>query len=277
MEQLLRQPKDFILVHKQWATLIVGVLAASSYILHVAANQPVAGWMLYAIAVGLTGVMARQAEKYLVLVVMGVGIMSITPVSTQTTPTSMLLMGVGMMLAITLPYVVSHFVYKDKLIHFNLDFRRRWRPIEIGAVVFAILSTYIFMPIYFATTEGASHWQMNDSGQIAIVFFAIMIIGMWEEFFFVAINFSILQRYLPFFWANILQAAMFAAFLYQIGFRDWVAINTFLYALYQGYIFHKFRFLLCNVIIHALVDLIVFLALFNAVFPGSVPIFLPSL
>lgn len=274
MEKISSLQKSFVITHRQSATLAVGILVAATYVCHVALDQHLLGWILYAVAVGLTGIMARQAEKYLVLVVMGIGIMSITPVSTQTTPIGMVLMGGGMFLAIALPYLISHQVYKDALIHFSLDFKRKWRPVEIGAVAFATLCTYLAMPAYFATTSGVTHWQMGDQAQIAIVFLAIMVIGMWEELFFVATIFGILQRYLPFFWANTIQAVLFAAFLYQIGFRDWVVINTFIYAFYQGYIFYKFKFLLCNVVIHAIVDLIVFLALFNAVFPGSIPIFL---
>lgn len=275
MEGVLQLRKMVSLTGKQWATLAVGILCTITYVSHIVFQQPLIGWTAYAIAVGMTGLMARQAEKYLALVVMGVGIMSIAPVSTKTTPIDMALMGLGMALALGLPYFISHRVYRDSLIHFKLDFRRKWRPVEIGAVVFAVFCCYSVMPLYFATTNGISHWQMGNLTDIVIVFVAVMGIGMWEEFFFVATIFGIFQRYLPFFWANTLQATLFTAFLYQIGFREWIVPGIFLYAFTQGYVFYKYKFLLCNVIIHGLVDLVVFLILYNAVFPGSLPIFLP--
>lgn len=263
------------LIARYAAAVGIAVFTTVAYLCHAVFTQPLLGWIAFVLAVGCLGIAPRQVSRYLALMVLAVGCMLLTPVGTKTDALSMALMGGGMALAIAIPYVISHLVYKDALIHFKLDFRRKWRPIEVGAVVFSVLSAYIFMPLYFATTSGAGHWQMGDAMQISIVFLSIMLIGMWEEFFFVATNFSIMQRYMPFWTANIVQAAMFAGFLYQIGFQDWIAVNTFLYALYQGYVFHKFKFLLLNVTIHAIVDLIVFLALYNAIFPGSVPIFLP--
>jgi len=140
MEGILGLQKSFMLNGRQWATLAVGVLCAVTYVANVVFEQPLIGWTAYAIAVGMTGLMARQAEKYLALVVMGIGIMSIAPVSTKTTPIDMVLMGLGMALALGLPYFISHRVYRDSLIHFKLDFKRKWRRVEIGSVIFAVFT-----------------------------------------------------------------------------------------------------------------------------------------
>jgi len=105
---------------------------------------------------------------------------------------------------------------------------------------------------------------MATFGDVAIVFACIMVIGIWEEFFFIGMVYGILQQILPYAWAIGLQSIFFSAFLYQIGFHGWIVPLVFMYAMFQAYVFHKTKTLLITLVIHILVDLTVFINLFLA-------------
>lgn len=251
---------------KQYPFILFGllvVLAYASAVMYAAPVVSCAAWFVAAFVVW-RWVPASQ-RKYLMIMAAMIIVMSITPVQTATTGWLPVFMLLGMAVAVALPIIIGKYVFKTDIIHLHIDLQK-WRPIEFGYVIFASTIVPVTLFVYFFTTDAAHHWPISTAWDIALVFGAIMAIGMWEEFFFIAAIYGILRRYLHVGWANLLQALLFTTFLYQVGFQGWIIIPLLLYTLYQGYIYSKTNNLLINLVIHAIVDLFVFIALIAATF-----------
>lgn len=86
--------------------------------------------------------------------------------------------------------------------------------------------------------------------------------------------FALLRRHLPDAAANVLQAAVFVSFLWELGYRAWGPVLTIPFALLQGWIFVRTHSLAYVVTVHLLFDAVVFAVLVHAHNPGMLPIFL---
>lgn len=251
--------------------LVFGVLASLAYSSAVVLALPWISAMFWALTVlWVWRRVPRRTRRYLTMIVAMFVVMSMTPVSTSTEPLLMALMGLGMGITVVLPFLAQKYLFREDILHIRLNLRHRWNSREVGYVVFAALFVPFWLGLYFFTSDASSHWQMETPSDVVIVFISIMAIGVWEELVFIAALFGLLRRYLPYAWANLLQATFFTAFLYQIGFQGWIAINLFLYALYQGMVYYRTGNLMTTLIIHALVDLAVFATIFFAVYPPNI-------
>lgn len=209
----------------------------------------------------------KEQKAYGLLVWLAVVIMAIIPVATTINVSQFIFMGGGMIVAVATPYIIAHRRYKTSFLDTAWDLRKRWTRREVAYVLTAVMICGFWLFYYFLTTNANKGWSMESTNDILIVFAVIMIIGLWEELFFIAFIFTALNRYLPFLAANTLQAIMFTAFLYQIGFQGWIVPFVFSYTWYQGYVFYKTKNLLVTITIHVLVDLLVFVALLFSVRP----------
>lgn len=242
------------------------LLTAVAYVLHAVFSLTLFSWLVWAVAAAFIIWAKLHRTTHLGLIVVGIALLLATPISTHISWEHFFTMTGGMMLAVIVPYLISRRYFKDSLIHFNLDWRRKWSRLEIGYVVFAVIACALWLALYFATTDAHKNWPMATPGDITIVFVCIMVIGIWEEFFFIGTVYGVLQRLLPNVWAMVLQAVFFSAFLFQVGFKGWIVPFLFMYALFQSYVFYKTKTLLITLVIHVLVDLIVFISLYLAAY-----------
>lgn len=249
----------FRIAKSQFSMLAAITLLVVGYVQLTAFMQPI-GWLCLIIGAAITLTRNKSERRYYFLILVGAIIMVLTPINTATDLLHLIVMSSGMALALAIPYVISHRIFRDPLIKFGLSFRR-WTKLETTTVLFIISTTAICLYLYFMTSSAHESWPLETPNDIAIVFISIMLIGLWEEFFFIASVLAVFKRYLPFVWANLLQAAMFSSFLYQFGFRGWIVPFTFIYALYQGFVYQRFNNLTLNVVIHVVVDLLVFAVL----------------
>lgn len=247
------------------------MLASASYSAAVVLTLPWLSatlWLLTILWVWLR--VAPRTRRYLLMIIAMFVVMSVTPVGTKTDVTFIALMGVGMLATVLLPFIAEKYLFREDILHIRFNLHHHWKRREIGYVVFAALFVPFWLGLYFFTSDASAHWQLETPSDVIIVFVSIMAIGVWEELVFIATLFGLLRRYLPYAWANLVQATFFAAFLYQIGFQGWIVINLFLYALYQGMVYYRTGNLATTLIIHALVDLAVFATIFFSVYPPSV-------
>lgn len=244
--------------------LIPTLLIVIAYGLHTVFQQTTWAWLVWGLVLAALTYTKLLKTSHAGLIALGVAIMMMTPINTHISFEHFIFMTSGIFLSVFLPYVIAHHYFKHPLIHFNLDLRRKWSMTEIGYVVFAVIGCAISLYVYFTTTDAHLNWPLGSFSDIIIVFASIMIIGIWEEFFFIGTVYGILQRLLPYAWAIILQAIMFTGFLYQVGFRGWIVPLVFVYTIFQGYVFHKTKTLLITLVIHVLVDLGVFVNLLLA-------------
>ena len=264
MKEPLLQKESYILSRAQLPVLGIVLLIALTYVLHTMFSLTFLAWILWII----TGIIILYTKlhktSHVGLMAIGLALLLATPVGTSISWGRFFLMAGGMLMAVIVPFVISQYYFKHSLVHFNLNLRRKWSWLEIGYVVGAVISCMLFMFLYFSTTNAHENWPMATFSDTVIVFTCIMVIGIWEEFFFIGTIYGILQRILPYAWAIGLQAIFFSAFLFQMGFHGWIVPLVAIYAMFQAYVFHKTRTLLITLIIHILVDLTVFINLFLA-------------
>lgn len=216
----------------------------------------------------VTGLRGEAQRRHFALVATMLLVLGISPLGTSTDVNPGAIMTLGMLVAASLPFLVQKFSKADAdLLHLRFKWARPTR-IEWGYIAFAATLTSLVIASYFFTSGAGHSWHMETLGATLISFAAIMIIGAWEEVFFIAGIFGILRRYLPYRTANILQAIAFTTFLYAFGFHGWVLIFVLWYTYYQGFVYRKTGNLLITLIIHAIVDLIVFLAILFSIQPA---------
>lgn len=226
------------------------------------------GWTVITAMTWLCGLMLVAAHRgvsayYINVVAIMVFILAITPVQTGTELLPAVLMFTGMVGAVIAPFFIQRFICADlDLVRLKIPMRRLSRS-EWWYVVAGLAVVIPWLIIYFATSSVEQYWNIRTSVDAWITFGAIMVIGAWEEVFFIAAIMGILQRRMSFWWANAIQGVLFTAFLWQVGFREWGTIFLITYCLYQGYVYMKTKNLWVTLLIHAVVDLAVFVLLLN--------------
>jgi membrane protease YdiL (CAAX protease family) len=232
------------------------------------------GWMFYGI--GLISLLfgTKQFKKDLLLVYISLGILGFTPITTSIDFMHILQMGSLLSLAVAIPYLVSRFIYKDYLVRFKFHHGRSWYKAEIGYIIFTAIVAYLVLPFALSNTGSYHNWTVEPGViNLIVLFIGTQALGLWDELFFISTVFGILRRHFTFWAANLTQAVLFTSFLYELGFRGWMFIMIFLFALLQGYVFKKTESLFYVITIHLTLDLVLYLVLIHAHHPTWLPIF----
>jgi len=250
------------------------LLAVISVILVGLANKSL-GWPLYAASFLLHLFTTRGAfRRHISLLYISLGLLGLIPITTDITNENFIRMGLVLLAALGLPFIVSRWLYKDKAIVFRWLHGRRWLKNEISYVLGTAIGAYLFLPFYLTSAGAYLNWGVDNTAEsITRLFIGTNALGIWDELFFVSTVLGILRRYLPFWQANLLQAVLFTSFLFELGFTGWGPLVIYPFALSQGYIFRKTDSLLYVVTIHLTLDFFLFLALLNAHHPGLADIF----
>lgn len=250
------------------------LLLAASTIVLIGLQHPL-GWLLLLAGVALLYFTRRDFARHIALIYLSIAILGITPINTDTSPVHMLIMGALIGLAVALPYLISRFVYKTHVVRFRFIHGKHWlRPIFVYAGG-ATIAAYFLLPFYLTNTGAYLNWTVEPGlANITAFFIGTNALGIWDELFFINTAFAILRIYLPFWWANVLQAVLFTSFLYELGFIGWGVVMIFLFALAQGYIFKKTESLLVVIAIHLVFDLVLFLAIIEAHQPNWLNLFI---
>ena len=251
------------------------VAVSSSGIALFAFEQRLIGYGLIALGLMLSLLVSHRMFRDISLIAFALVMVNIVPINTDISYSHMSLMGLALSLAVGVPYLVSRFVYKDYSIKFPFHFREPWGRAKWFYISLVGIVGYFVLPIYMINTGVYLNWPaVDDTSSIVRLFIGTNALGIWDELFFICTVFVIFHRYVPFWVANILQAALFTSFLYELGFESYGPILIYVFALTQGYIFkitHSLFYLLC---IHLLFDFILFLVLVHAHNPTWIDIFI---
>lgn len=213
-------------------------------------------------------------KHYLPLLILAIGLVALTPINTNISYSHVLLMGFMISLAVAVPYYFSACVYHDGIISFPLRHGRRWYRTEILYILATALIAYFVLPFYLINTGSYHNWTVEPGlSNIIRLFIGTNALGIWDELFFVTTVLAILRQFLPFWYANLIQAVLWTTFLYTLGFRGWGPFILYFFCLSQGYIFRRTKSLLYILTIHLTLDFILFLTLLYTHNPGWVPIF----
>jgi len=217
----------------------------------------------------------RGVARDLACIAAGMAIVSSMSVEADISWGNFFLLGLVLALAIAVPYLLSRFVFRDRHIRFPWRGGWPWRGWQWAYLVVVLLIGWLVLPFYFITSGVYMNWPaVHEWHEIARLFVGVNVVGAWDELFFVCTVFALLLRHFPMWQANALQAIVFVAFLWELGYRSWGPVLTIPFALLQGWLFGRTRSLAYVLTVHLLFDLIVFLVIVHARNDGAIPIFL---
>lgn len=265
----------------QWQTLAkytaVTLISVSSIPLLAIPELKVWGWILLALAyLAIVPLIRTAAGRHIALLASMMALLGIVPINTDISYLHFLIMGSVLAATILVPWLVTHFGLRERVISFPL-LHGAWSKRQIGYIVFAGVASYLLLPYYLAQTGSYLNWEVVlEPSSIIRFFLGTNGLGIWDELFFVGICLALLRRHIPFVWANIAQAVLWTAFLYELGFRGWGPIPIFIFALTQGYVFLRSKSILYIVAIHLTIDFVLFLTLIHLHHPEYLRIFMTS-
>lgn len=146
---------------------------------------------------------------------------------------------------------------------------KMWLWLPLGFVL-----AYGFMWLYFHVLTPDLHhsWPLPLEGDrtdaMWRLFWGCNFIGIWDELAFVNFVFVLLHRHFRFGEANLAQAVFFTSFLHEMAFVGWGPVVIYLFALVQGLTYKKTGSLFYIVILHLMIDSILFYMIANRWYPG---------
>lgn len=236
------------------------------------------GWLLLGLAATLLSVHLRSRFSHHMLLLAGMlALLGLIPINTDISYAHMLTMGLVLVATVAIPYCVSRYSLKDRVITFPFRLGHRWRRREIAYVILAGIVSYLLLPFYLYHTGSYLNWSADlEPSKVIRLFLGTNALGIWDELFFVGVCLALLRQHIPFWAANLAQAFLWTTFLYELGFRGWGPPLIFLFALSQGYIFSRSKSLLYIITVHLTIDFMLFLTLIHLHNPDVLRIFLTS-
>lgn len=265
------------LVHRSTlgARVVPIVLVCAAAVLLFGFGADVPGYATLAGGVGLAFAVERSLGRDLLLVAGGLTVISLVPLDADLSTQHMALMGGALAVAAVGPWAVSRFVYREHVVRFPVRTGTPWSTPARLYLVGVVVLGYLVLPGYLIRTGVYTNWPEPSDANVAVrLFLGINTVGIWDELFFVCTVFALLRRHVPLALANVLQAVIFASFLWEIGYRSWGPLLTFPFAMLQGYTFMLTKSLTYVVTVHLLFDAVLFLALVHAHDRQWLPVFL---
>jgi membrane protease YdiL (CAAX protease family) len=257
------------LVEGTRSRLTVGLIpaagvAASAFLLF-AVERDLAGYVTLAVSLLVAFFVDRDLWRSLLLIGAGLVIISTISVAADISYPNMALMGTVLTLAVVVPFVLERRVLGRRTIVFPIRTGQKWTRLEKLYLPMVLVLGWTILPTYFITSGSYRNWPaIHSFDEVARLFVGVNAVGIWDELFFICIVFALLRRHFPLWQANLLQAAIFSSFLWELGYQSWGPLLTVPFALLQGWIFSRTKSLTYVVCVHLLFDLVVFLVLVHA-------------
>lgn len=252
----------------------VFLLCLSAVVL-IALQETALGYGLLIIGLASLYLCNKEFRRNIALIYFSIALLGVTPLGTSVDLRHVILMGTPLLLCVTVPYLVTRYIYKNNLLRVPFNVRRIWHLKEASYILLALGLSYLILPFMMRETVSYLNWTIQPGfWNIVTSYVGLNAVAIWEELFCVTIALTIFRRYLPFWQANIAQAIIFCSFLFAVGFIGWSFLVIFAFALSQGYIYTKTRSLAYVLAIHLAIDIFVHLSVLELNHPGWVPIFI---
>ncbi|CAN5284297.1 hypothetical protein BH09ACT3_BH09ACT3_12070 [soil metagenome] len=242
--------------------------------------QTLAGYGMLAAALVLAWLVDRRRLseglfRDLLLIAIGMVIVSTVSVKADISWGNFFLLGFVFAAAVAVPYLLSRFVFKDRVIRFPWRGGWPWNRVQWGYIVVVLLLGWLILPFYFITSGVYLNWPNTVTpDEIGRLLVGVNAVGTWDELFFILTVFVLLKRHVPVWQANLLQTVIFVSFLWELGYQSWGPLLTIPFALLQGWIFSQTKSLPYVLTVHLLFDAVVFLVIVHARNDGVIPFFL---
>ena len=244
--------------------LLPAVLVCGAAVLLFGFMVPWAGYALLVVGLAAAWLTDRSGRTSrlladLSLIALGQVIISTISVAADISYGNMLLMGTVLGLAVAVPFMISRFVFGDRVIRFPWRTGKRWTRVQWAYLLLVLFLGWAILPFYFITSGVYTNWPtVTEPDEIARLFVGVNAVGTWDELFFICTVFALLRRHFPTWQANLLQSIVFVSFLWELGYQSWGPLLTFPFALLQGYTFKLTKSLTYVLVVHLLFDAIVF-------------------
>jgi hypothetical protein len=262
-----------------WALLPAILLSGSALFLYPLRMQLI-GYPIVAVALLLAFILDRQGRtsglfRDLLLIAVGMLIVSTISVKADISWGNFFLVGFVLAAAVAVPYLLSRFWFKDRVIRFPWKTGQKWSRVQWGYFALVLFLGWLILPFYFISSGVYLNWpHVTAPDEIGRLLVGVNAVGTWDELFFICTVFVLYRRHFPFWLANLLQMVVFVSFLWELGYQSWGPALTIPFALLQGFTFMITKSLTYVLIVHLLFDLVVFLVIVHARNPGMLPIFL---
>ncbi|MCB1184274.1 CPBP family intramembrane metalloprotease [bacterium] len=153
-------------------------------------------------------------------------------------------------------------------------FRGRWSLKMWLWLPAGFVLAYVFMWLYFHEWTPTLHlsWPLPLEGDrteaLWRLFWGCNFVGVWDELAFINFVFVLLARHFRFGEANLAQAVFFTSFLHEMAFVGWGPVVIYAFALVQGFTYRRTGSLFYIVILHLMIDSILFYMIANRWYPG---------
>lgn len=226
------------------------------------------GWILVAIGMLLLTFCRKEFKKHVFLLYICTIFLGLTPITTNISYSHIVQMTIPLGLAIVVPFAISTFLYKDKIVRFTFNFGRKWHKMDFFYILIVFMVAYLSLPFMLFATGSYKNWTVEpEVKNLVVLFLGTQALGIWDELFFVSTALGIFRKYFHFFYANLFQAVLMTAFLFELGFRGWMFLFVFIFSFMQGYVFKKTESLFYVIVIHLILDLVLYLALLHLYYP----------
>ncbi|MDC7120025.1 CPBP family intramembrane metalloprotease [Cellulomonas fimi] len=257
--------------------VLAAALVCGSAVLLFAVHVRPLGYVPLVAGILLALVVDRALGRDLAVVGLGMAIITTISLEADLSDAGIARFAVVLSAAVLVPYVVHRYVFRQDAIRFPVRTGRRWTRTQVVYLLVVVLLAYLILPWYFLGSGAYLNWPVVDTGQeVARLFVGVNAVGIWDELFFICTVLALLRVHFPFPVANVLQAAVFVSFLWELGYREWGPLLTVPFALVQGWIFRKTASLTYVVSVHLLFDLVVFMVLVHAHEPSLFDVFVTA-
>ena len=256
--------------------LAAALVCGAAVPLYVLLHRP-SGYALLAAGAALAWAVDRHLARHLTLIAASLVVLSTMSLAADLSDAGIARFAVVLGLAVAVPFLTVRYAFGEDAIVFPWRTGQRWSRFEYTYLAVVVTLGYLVLPPYFIGSGSYRNWPtVTEPDTIARLFLGVNAVGLWDELFFICVVFALLRRHFPFAAANVLQATVFVAFLWELGYRSWGPLLTVPFALLQGYIFARTRSLAYVVTVHLSFDLIIFMILVHAHTPALFPVFLTA-
>ena len=198
--------------------MLAAVLVCGSAVLLFAVHVRPLAYVPLVVGVALAFIVDRVLGRDLLVVAVGMAIVSSIPLGADLSDAAIVRFAVALSLAVVVPYVLSHHVFGDDVIRFPWRTGQPWTRFQWALPRRRGGCRYLVLPYYFLSSGAYQNWPtVVEPDEIARLFVGVNAVGTWDELFFICTVFALLRRHFPIALANVLQAAVFVSFLWELG------------------------------------------------------------
>ncbi len=253
------------------------VLVCGAAVLLFAVDVRPWGYVPLVVGVALAWTVDRLLARDLAMIALALAIISTISLKADLSNTGIARFATALGLAVLVPYALSRWVLRDRAIRFPMRGGWPWTRTQWAYIGVVVVAGYLILPYYFIGSQVYRNWpDVTGANEIARLFVGVNAVGLFDELFFIATVFTLLLRHFPAGLANVLQAAVFVSFLWELGYREWGPALTVPFALIQGWIFSWARSIPYVITVHLLFDAVVFGVLVHAYNPELFDIFVTA-